>query len=50
MGGYDACLTGSYDSQDVALNTGMILHEMVQHETLAKILLYSDEYVDSDSP
>ncbi|KOS16426.1 mo25 protein [Malassezia pachydermatis] len=32
-----------YDSQDVALNTGMILHEMVQHETLAKILLYSDD-------
>lgn len=32
-----------YDDPEIALNTGMILHEIVQHEALAKILLYSDE-------
>jgi len=31
-----------YDNEDVALNTGMILKEMLRHEQLCKILLYSD--------
>ncbi|KAI3628233.1 HYM1 [Malassezia furfur] len=34
-----------YGDADIALNTGMMLHELVQHEALAKILLYSDECV-----
>lgn len=34
-----------YEDEDVALNTGMILKEMVRHEALCEILLYSDEYV-----
>ena len=34
-----------YEDAEIALNTGMILHEMLQHEALAKILLYSEEYV-----
>lgn len=33
-----------YEDEDVALNTGMILKEMVRHEALCEILLYSDEY------
>lgn len=28
----------------MALNTGMILREMLRHEALAKILLYSDRF------
>lgn len=36
-----------YDVPDMAMNTGLILNEMVQHEPLAKILLYSDEYVST---
>lgn len=39
-----ATLAG-YENEDVALNTGMILKEMLRHEQLAKILLYSDKYV-----
>ena len=39
-----AALSG-YENEEVALNTGMILKEMLRHEPLAKILLYSDEYV-----
>lgn len=35
-----AALDG-YKNADVALNTGMILKEMIRHESLAKILLYS---------
>jgi calcium binding protein 39 len=31
-----------YENQDVALNTGMILREMLRHEPLAKILLYAE--------
>lgn len=31
-----------YENQDVALNTGMILREMLRHEALAKILLYAE--------
>ncbi|SJX61003.1 related to HYM1-component of the RAM signaling network [Sporisorium reilianum f. sp. reilianum] len=33
-----------YENADVALNTGMILREMLRHEPLAKILLYSDRF------
>lgn len=33
-----------YENPDVALNTGMILREMLRHEALAKILLYSDRF------
>jgi calcium binding protein 39 len=32
-----------YDDEDVALNTGMILKEMLRHEALCEILLYSEE-------
>ena len=32
-----------YENEEVALNTGMILKEMLRHEQLAKILLYSDQ-------
>lgn len=39
-----AALAG-YENEDVALNTGMILKEMLRSEPLAKILLYSDQYV-----
>ncbi|KAA1472610.1 mo25 protein [Dentipellis sp. KUC8613] len=38
-----AALAG-YENEDVALNTGMILREMLRHEPLCKILLYSDEF------
>jgi calcium binding protein 39 len=38
-----ATLAG-YENEDVALNTGMILKEMLRHEQLAKILLYSDQF------
>lgn len=31
-----------YENADVALNTGMILREMLRHENLAKVLLHSD--------
>ncbi|KAF8625340.1 hypothetical protein AX17_006882 [Amanita inopinata Kibby_2008] len=33
-----------YENEDIALNTGMILKEMLRHEQLCKILLYSDEF------
>ncbi|PWN23099.1 Mo25-like protein [Microstroma glucosiphilum] len=33
-----------YENQDVALNTGMILREMLRHEPLAKILLYAERF------
>ena len=39
-----AALAG-YENEDVALNTGMILKEMLKHEPLAKTLLYSDPCV-----
>jgi calcium binding protein 39 len=32
-----------YESEEVALNTSMILKEMLRHEPLAKLLLYSDQ-------
>lgn len=33
-----------YENAQVALNTGMILREMLRHEPLAKSLLYSDRF------
>ncbi|PWZ00969.1 Mo25-like protein [Testicularia cyperi] len=33
-----------YENPDVALNTGMILREMLRHEPLAKILLHSERF------
>ncbi|KAI0291978.1 armadillo-type protein [Russula brevipes] len=36
-----AALVG-YENEDIALNTGMILREMLRHEPLCKILLYSE--------
>ncbi|KAK0538527.1 Hym1p [Tilletia horrida] len=33
-----------YENPDVALNTGMILREMLRHESLAQILLESDRF------
>jgi calcium binding protein 39 len=35
-----------YENAEVALNTGMILHEMLRHESLAKTLLYSERLYD----
>ena len=37
-----AALAG-YENEEVALNTGMILKEILRHEPLCKILLHSDE-------
>ena len=37
-----AALAG-YGNDEVALNTGMILREMLRHEQLAKILLHSEQ-------
>ena len=37
-----ATLAG-YESEEVALNTGMILRDMLKHEPLCKTLLYSEE-------
>ncbi|KAJ7244465.1 Mo25-like protein [Mycena rebaudengoi] len=33
-----------YENEEVALDTGMILKEMLRHEQLAKVLLYSDQF------
>ncbi|UZJ52661.1 hypothetical protein CBS101457_001981 [Exobasidium rhododendri] len=33
-----------YENPDIALNTGMILREMLRHEVLAKTLLYSERF------
>ncbi|KAI5474724.1 calcium binding protein 39 [Pseudohyphozyma bogoriensis] len=38
-----AALKG-YENAEVALNTGMILREMLRHEALARTLLYSDKF------
>ncbi|KAI3614323.1 mo25 protein [Moniliophthora roreri] len=38
-----ATLAG-YENEEIALNTGMILKEMLRHEPLCKILLYSDKF------
>ncbi|KDE08144.1 calcium-binding protein 39 [Microbotryum lychnidis-dioicae p1A1 Lamole] len=40
-----AALKG-YENAEVALNTGMILREMLRHEPLARTLLYSDRFYD----
>jgi calcium binding protein 39 len=32
-----------YENEEIALNTGMILKEMLRHEQLCKILLYSEQ-------
>ena len=37
-----AALAG-YANEEIALNTGMILREMLRHEQLAKILLHSEQ-------
>lgn len=37
-------LFSSYENEDVALNTGMILRDMLRHEPVAKVLLYSDQF------
>jgi calcium binding protein 39 len=34
-----------YENEEVALNTGMILKEILRHEQLAKIFLHSDQWV-----
>lgn len=39
--------TRRYENAEVALNTGMILREMLRHEPLARTLLYSDRYVST---
>ncbi|GJE92407.1 Mo25 family protein [Phanerochaete sordida] len=33
-----------YENEDIALNTGMILKEMLRHESLAKMLLHSEQF------
>ncbi|KAH7912923.1 mo25 protein [Hygrophoropsis aurantiaca] len=38
-----ATLAG-YGNEEIALNTGMVLKEMLRHEQLAKILLYSEQF------
>ncbi|KAK4700629.1 calcium binding protein 39, partial [Phenoliferia sp. Uapishka_3] len=38
-----AALKG-YENAEIALNTGMILREMLRHEALARTLLYSDKF------
>jgi calcium binding protein 39 len=38
-----AALAG-YANEEIALNTGMILREMLRHEQLAKILLHSEQF------
>ncbi|KAG9311419.1 mo25 protein [Chiua virens] len=38
-----AALAG-YSNEDIALNTGMMLREMLRHEQLAKILLHSEQF------
>ena len=34
-----------YENEDIALNTGMVLREMLRYEPLCKILLHSEQYV-----
>ena len=33
-----------YENEDIALNTGMILRDMLRHEPLAKMLIEMDEF------
>lgn len=49
LGKVETCMslissTCRYENPDIALNTGMILREMLRHEVLAKTLLYSDRF------
>jgi len=37
-------LVRGYETQDIALNCGSMLRECIRHESLAKVLLYSDEF------
>ncbi|XP_070539186.1 calcium-binding protein 39-like [Ptychodera flava] len=37
-------LVRGYETQEIALNCGVMLRECVRHEALAKILLYSEEF------
>jgi calcium binding protein 39 len=39
-----------YENEDIALNTGMILKEMLRHESLCKLLLWSDQCVQVAYP
>jgi len=41
-----ATLAG-YGNEEIALNTGMILREMLRHEQLAKILLHSEQWAST---
>ena len=34
-----------YENEDIALNTGMVLREMLRYEPLCKILLHSEQSV-----
>lgn len=34
----------SYESPEIALNCGMMLRECIRHESLCKIVLYSEEF------
>lgn len=34
----------SYENQEIALNSGLILRECIRHESLAKILLTSEHF------
>jgi calcium binding protein 39 len=38
-----ALLTSRYGNAEIALNTGMILKEMLRYEAIARLLLYSDQ-------
>ncbi|CAE6455921.1 unnamed protein product [Rhizoctonia solani] len=33
-----------YENEEIALSTGLILKEMIKHEPIARILLYSDQF------
>ncbi|XP_041359483.1 protein Mo25-like [Gigantopelta aegis] len=37
-------LMGSYETQEIALNCGMMLRECCRYESLAKIMLYSEQF------
>jgi calcium binding protein 39 len=38
-----------YENEEIALNTGMIVREMLRHESLCKILLHSEQSVSPSS-
>lgn len=37
-------LIGGYEKQDIALNCGGMLRECARHESLAKVILYSEDF------